>query len=92
MDTTTLSPFNKLQSFRECSFDKFNEAMRALKVTPISDLRTDLLYIAYTKYESDAISASGSYSQVYLKIREIRDNLLKELNRRGYSQGGCRYG
>lgn len=92
MDIAILNPFSKLQSFRECSFDKFNEAMRALKVTPISNLSTDLLYIAYTKYESDVILTSGSYPQVHLKTREIRDNLLKELNRRGYSQGGYRYG
>lgn len=87
----------KLEGYMDCTLGKINKALREVRIKPISDISTDLLYVAYTKYQSDlnniGLAASRpEHTQVFLKVERIRNNLLKELNRRGYSKDGYKYG
>ena len=74
-------------NYLECSDSQFEEATKmARRDVPASDFATDLLYIAYTKYSSDArkIDCGTSYAYgVYIETAKRRDQFKEELIRRG---------
>lgn len=74
-------------NYLECSDSQFEEATKMARLdVPASDFPTDLLYIAYTKYSSDArkIDCGTSYAYgVYIETAKRRDQFKEELIRRG---------
>ena len=74
-------------NYLECSDAQFEEATKmARHDVPVSDFPTDLLYIAYTKYNSDArrIDCGTSYAyEVYIETARRRNQFKEELIRRG---------
>lgn len=77
-------------NYLECSNSQFETATRMARNhdIPASDFPTDLLYIAYTKYSSDARHISGStiYAfEIYFTTVKRRDEFKQELIRRGVS-------
>ena len=75
-------------NYLECSDSQFEEATRMARHHDISasDFPTDLLYIAYTKYSSDArkIDCGTSYAYgIYIETAKRRDEFKQELIRRG---------
>ena len=77
-------------NYLECSASQFEEATRMARHhdIPASDFPTDLLYIAYTKYSSDArhIGTGTSYAYgICITTAKRRDEFKQELIRRGVS-------
>ena len=75
-------------NYLECSDSQFEEATRMARHhdIPASDFPTDLLYIAYTKYSSDArtIDRGTGYAYgIYVTSAKRRDEFEQELIRRG---------
>lgn len=75
-------------NYLECSDSQFEEATRIARHhdIPASDFPTDLLYIAYTKYSSDArtIDRGTGYAYgIYVTTAKRRDEFEQELIRRG---------
>lgn len=74
-------------NYLECSDSQFEEATKmARQDVSASDFPTDLLYIAYTKYSSDAkrIDCGTSYAYgIYIETARRRDQFKEELIRRG---------
>lgn len=74
-------------NYLECSEFQFQEAMRMVREdVKMPDFPTELLYIAYTKYCSDArnIDTGTSYAYgIYIKTKQRRDQFKQELVRRG---------
>lgn len=75
-------------NYLECSDSQFEEATRMARHhdIPASDFPTDLLYIAYTKYSSDArtIDRGTGYAYgIYVTTAKRRDEFEQELIRRG---------
>ena len=77
-----------METYRTCTIEKFNEAMKTIKEKPLNEISTDLLYIAFTKYRSDIMqlgyAAHSTYIHgLYMDSKKKMDELGTELERRG---------
>lgn len=64
-------------NYVECPIEDFNRAMKIIRDTPYTEISTDLLYIAFTKYCAD-YRWTRNWS-----IKKTRDELGNELESRG---------
>ena len=73
---------------KECTDEKFREAMDIIKTKPLTLVPTDLLYIAFTKYAADArslgqVAESPYHFEILRSARTTRNTFGEELERRG---------
>ena len=75
-------------NYKECTDEKFREAMDIIKTKPLTLVPTDLLYIAFTKYAADArslgrVAVSTYHFDILRSTKRTRNTLGAELEHRG---------
>lgn len=75
--------------YRDCPIEQFNEAMRMVREdTPVQNIPTHLLYIAFDKYRADErhlgmVSSTPYSTGIRLSTRGKKEMLGAELKQRG---------
>lgn len=70
-------------NYVECPIEDFNRAMKIIRDTPYTEISTDLLYIAFTKYCADYRWTCHVHNSLCWSIKKKRDELGNELESRG---------
>lgn len=76
-----------MQTYKECSDEQYEKALKIAHEEDLSSVPDELLYIAFTKYAADYMNLARVAVSVYHhsllhRIKQKRDRLASELDKR----------